>query len=61
MMTEGKAMDQEALEALTEQFLDQVAEWFDAGMPITPDSTFINADGSETTAGRMFELVRLGK
>jgi len=54
-------MDQEALEALTEQFLDQVAEWFDAGMPITPDSTFINADGSETTAGRMFELVRLGK
>lgn len=54
-------MNTETREALTEQFMDQVAEYFDAEMPISPDSTFINTDGKEMTARRMFEIIRLGK
>ena len=50
------------LSALTADFLDQVAEFFDNETPLSPDSLFTDPrDGEAITARGLLELIRLGK
>ena len=60
MMTEGKAMEKTMREQVTEVFMDEVAELFDAEQPVSPDHLVRLHDG-EMSMRRLFELIRLGK
>lgn len=50
------------LAELISAFLDDVAEFFDNGTSISPDSLFTDPrDGEPITARGLLELIRLGK
>lgn len=46
---------------LTTLFLDQVAECFDNGLAIGHTTPFRDANNQPIDAGRLFEMIRLGK
>lgn len=47
---------------LVTEFLDQIAEFFDADSPVSPDAIFTDpADGEAITARGFLERIRLGK
>lgn len=49
-------------EQLIESFLDDVAEFFDSGTAISPDTLFTDPrDGEAITAQGLLERIRLGK
>ena len=49
-------------EQLIEAFLDEVAQFFDVGAPLYPDSLFTDPrDGEAITAQGLLERIRLGK
>lgn len=49
-------------EELIEFFLDDVAEFFDAESPVSPDALFTDPrDGEAITARGLLERIRLGK
>jgi hypothetical protein len=49
-------------EQLIAGFLDEIAEFFDADLPVSPDALFTDpVDGEMITARGLLERIRLGK